>query len=655
MDTKKLIRLTGHQNYRTIPAGFIFLLIIVGCLTVAANITNAATYYLDAANGNDGPVSASGYYLTSSTKTVRKTNAFTSYIYHPGDQMQITAGTHAVAGFYTIASKVDNNSVTLTTNPTDRNDCTSATLSWGNDGTAKTTTVGTLTGPWKTLTKAKAIMVSGDTTYLADGNYGNFSEIGAVHTDWITYEARSGHNPIFTKIEVRNYTGTINSYLRFRGITVYHAGAYIRNVNYVQVYDCNFIGSGYVPGNKSCGVLFYLAKNIIIDGCKIYGDANGFVDYTSVSGIPGADFGKGYDCGIYFETASQNVTINNCDIRSCNTAISAVSGSNIVVSDNTIHYMSGDGITLGYCNTAASGLTAPVVISGNHIYAMIEYPATLKSPTTGWHNDGIQFNDVEINHAIIRGNHIHYSDGDAMFLKGSKTSTGNTNWLIENNLVYDTLRPANYSDKLQTVIAYNCDNAIFRNNTIVGKGSVQGAKEGSPPTPMTFTEFTNNIINRVSLNTSNLGTIVTYENHNIINTVLYGMAGYVWGANTIVLNSDSQYKALFNNFDSNDFSLAADSRAINFGNATHAPTTDILGNSRDSNPDAGCYEYVVPLSFPPIGNKEVNEGSTLTFRIDINDPNIKTSIEEHNLPSKPNFINQLRSALQKFGILCYRP
>jgi hypothetical protein len=61
------------------------------------------------------------------------------------------------------------------------------------------------------------------------------------------------------------------------------------------------------------------------------------------------------------------------------------------------------------------------------------------------------------------------------------------------------------------------------------------------------------------------------------------------------------------------------------------------------------------LLFAPIGNKEVNEGSTLTFTIDVNDPNVTTSIQDHNLPSKPNFINQLHSALQKFGILCYRP
>ena len=37
--------------------------------------------------------------------------------------------------------------------------------------------------------------------------------------------------------------------------------------------------------------------------------------------------------------------------------------------------------------------------------------------------------------------------------------------------------------------------------------------------------------------------------------------------------------------------MAVTSDAVNYSNATYAPTTDILGNPRDSSPDAGCYEY----------------------------------------------------------------
>jgi hypothetical protein len=105
-----------------------------------------------------------------------------------------------------------------------------------------------------------------------------------------------------------------------------------------------------------------------------------------------------------------------------------------------------------------------------------------------------------------------------------------------------------------------------------------------------------------------------------------------------------------------DYHLAPGSPGINFGDPNNQPS-DSLGTVgpdgfiRDDGPareathhSAGCYEYApVVLSFAPIGNKEVNEGSTLIFHIDINDPNVKTSIEEHNLPSEPNFINNIFS------------
>jgi len=48
MDAKKLTGYTTPQIYRTVPAGFILILMIAGFLTVTANMANAATYYLDA-------------------------------------------------------------------------------------------------------------------------------------------------------------------------------------------------------------------------------------------------------------------------------------------------------------------------------------------------------------------------------------------------------------------------------------------------------------------------------------------------------------------------------------------------------------------------------------------------------------------------------
>ena len=43
------------------------------------------------------------------------------------------------------------------------------------------------------------------------------------------------------------------------------------------------------------------------------------------------------------------------------------------------------------------------------------------------------------------------------------------------------------------------------------------------------------------------------------------------------------------------------------------------------------------LMFSPIGDKQVDEGSTLTFNVNTADPNVIVDINDHNLPSEPNF------------------
>jgi PKD repeat protein len=44
-----------------------------------------------------------------------------------------------------------------------------------------------------------------------------------------------------------------------------------------------------------------------------------------------------------------------------------------------------------------------------------------------------------------------------------------------------------------------------------------------------------------------------------------------------------------------------------------------------------------PLAFAPIGDKEVNEASTLTFEVNVLMPDVEVFVSEHDLPSEPNF------------------
>ena len=62
------------------------------------------------------------------------------------------------------------------------------------------------------------------------------------------------------------------------------------------------------------------------------------------------------------------------------------------------------------------------------------------------------------------------------------------------------------------------------------------------------------------------------------------------GANSSEISTET-YKALFTNYDSNDYSLLNGSTAIDFGTDSYGPSDDILGNGRDASPDAGAYEY----------------------------------------------------------------
>ncbi|MHC4397337.1 MAG: hypothetical protein ACYS1A_16990, partial [Planctomycetota bacterium] len=45
------------------------------------------------------------------------------------------------------------------------------------------------------------------------------------------------------------------------------------------------------------------------------------------------------------------------------------------------------------------------------------------------------------------------------------------------------------------------------------------------------------------------------------------------------------------------------------------------------------------LVFDPIGDKEVDEGSTLMFDVNTVDPNVVVDINDHNLPSEPVFFS----------------
>jgi len=134
-----------------------------------------ADYYLNVVTGNNRVAAVAGYDLTSATKTVTKAGSFANYVYHAGDQFRVADtgdGGHAVIAYYTIASRVGDNSITLTADPTDGTDETNVLCDFGCDGTTEATSVGTHNGPWKDPFHAYDSMSNADRIYIkASGDY----------------------------------------------------------------------------------------------------------------------------------------------------------------------------------------------------------------------------------------------------------------------------------------------------------------------------------------------------------------------------------------------------------------------------------------------------------------------------------------------------
>jgi hypothetical protein len=100
MDTTKSMRHTTPPICRTVPAGFILILMIAGFLTVTANMANAATYYLDAGV----TISGDGKSWATAFKTIADDqNALNAEPNHgSGDIVEVNTGNY---GSYTEADK----------------------------------------------------------------------------------------------------------------------------------------------------------------------------------------------------------------------------------------------------------------------------------------------------------------------------------------------------------------------------------------------------------------------------------------------------------------------------------------------------------------------------------------------------------------------
>ncbi|MHC4213354.1 MAG: putative Ig domain-containing protein [Planctomycetota bacterium] len=466
---------------------------------------------------------------------------------------------------------------------------------------------GTSEQPWKTLSKAQSVVVGGDIVLLRSGNYGNYIEESASRSDWITYQAADGQSPEFASIKLGSTGGPYAMYLKFDGITVdANTGGfggikdnaiYCVNTNYTSFQNLTIAGryTGTDTVHWYHGIYASNAWNMTVNNCTIYDSQMGV--WTK-------------DCN--------DLQITNCEIYDSRIGVQ-MHGIVANVSGNHLHDLYSDGIL-------AHSLYVDIL--DNHIHD-IERP-----DGKPYHLDGIQFykpgwggsyyypSDVNIGRNRIYnigvdGNTPNtYSQG--MLIVGAEAGImRNVN--VFNNVVYNVGHTNPDSAGVIAVLVAWAETDTFVNNTIDGFLDFRvGSDIGI---------FANNIAYRCDIHYTDSGvTAPDYHNYNLINSFwLHYNPSFVFGSKDVDLTS-AAYSALFAG---EDMTLAGGSQAIGYANPTYAPATDILGVSRSLSlpPDAGCYEYTgsgsnnaAPI-LDSIGNKTVNENTSLAFDVNATDPN----------------------------------
>ena len=257
------------------------------------------------------------------------------------------------------------------------------------------------------------------------------------------------------------------------------------------------------------------------------------------------------------------------------------------------------------------------------------------------HSDLMQIvSQVDHSGITIRGNQLYDQErtgnGDLWWF--NVEGVGGRNYLIENNLLWNI-----YTDEFDERRSYaqvgNIHGLVFRNNTIIGRVNFNNDSD---------VEVYNNIMSFVYFYST---TGLTKNDYNIVNRLYYD-AGYppIDGGHNTVLHpyslagwNDPVFTSIFANFANGDYRYASsNSLGVGHGDPANYPATDILGNSRDSSPDAGCYEYInhAPV-LGTIGDKTVDENSPLSFTVTTTDADGDTiRYSAQNLPSGATFAGQ---------------
>ena len=639
------------------------LLAVLFCLAGFTNSAAAATYYLDAVNGNDANTGDS----THPWKTINRACWDTKYA-------GVGANPLVVAG----------DTVILQTGEYDQ-------WKWMDVSDP---------GDWVTYRAA-----TGATAHFWEIIFGTAFQTAQVNMRVIidgmniTWTGKTGPEIYLVKFMGANYIKLKNSYLEGllspytgRAVTIKSASSTYSHVSqYIEIDNCEITTCGNGITGSFVGDRNGATENgIIIKNCNIHHLTDDAISFSEMSNSTIED-------NQIYDLACEKATVILYDIY------------DTITGTFTIGETVTQGAVSGVIVAQASGTHQVVYINSSDYYTawsvdqqvmgqLSGVTVTPSSRTDGAHPDAIQLYAAvpriwTLKNNIIRRNVIHDTRGQGIFLHEMEDV------LIENNLLYG----AWYASAIK-VEACSISGTI-RNNTICKTVSTQAdidvesniydwatgqsyrtgwnVLSGGNPYRCIVTN-TSSVDNQPPNTTYWMAVpVLTFNVHNNLGTrtIIYNAAfGQVLNEGNNICggfsfltvpgpnDTDYEYRtaqekgqgdwnmtsaemeALFTDYANDDFTLKSTAKAVNFGSSTDAPISDILGVSRVSPPDAGCYEYVAhdPNNHAPvlqtIGDKNVSEGTALAFNVTATDADSDTiNYSKSTLPTGAAFANQVFS------------
>ena len=300
--------------------------------------------------------------------------------------------------------------------------------------------------PWQTLTKVQSMVQPGDGVILQTGNYGTYSETDILRDSYITYIAEEDSDVTFTNISIFN-TASTDNYLIFYGINIEpewvdpassgNIGAddpqyaesvqstyaktripvELSNVNYIQVVDCNLVGT---------------SRHLTPYGVWLSG--------------------------------STYITIEHCNIEKVTGGIVYIGSSQLLFKNNHIHEIGVSAFKDGL------GVCTHILIEGNHAHnCNVDYSEDYapRALNANYHASAVAIRSG--GDITIRRNIFHDGFNSSAIMT---YSTGNgyhyDNVNIEGNLIYDI-----HTTSLIRLYQIG-DNCTINNNTIIGQSRVSG-------------------------------------------------------------------------------------------------------------------------------------------------------------------------------------